>query len=107
MVYNQSDRSAADVAARLVGLGALGRGAVAAGVPPAAFESSLRAGGGAADVLELPPRGYGAFRAAVGVPSGGAAGARGAPRPVPAPAPALRGGPPRGLASGGTRRPAP
>ncbi len=41
IVYNQSDRSAADVAARLVGLGALGRGAVAAGVPPAAFESSV------------------------------------------------------------------
>ena len=74
IVYNQSDRSAADVAARLVGLGALGRGAVAAGVPPAAFESSLRAGGDAAYVLELPRRVYDACRAAVGLPSWGAAG---------------------------------
>lgn len=68
IAYNQTDRSAADVAARLVGLGALGRGAVAAGVPGPAFESSLRAGGDAAYVLELPRRVYDACRAAVDLP---------------------------------------
>src|SRR2546428_9821016 len=94
MVYNQSDRSAADVAARLVGLGALGRGAVAAGVPPAAFESSLRAGGGAADGLELPRKGYDARRAAGDLPSWGAAGAGAAPPPRAGPARRARGGPP-------------
>ena len=74
IVYNQSDRSAADVAARLVGLGALGRGAVAAGVPPTAFETSLRAGADAAYVLELPRRVYDACRAALELPSWGSAG---------------------------------
>ena len=74
VVYKQSDRSAADLAARLVGLGALGRGAVAAGVPPAAFESALRAGGDAAYVLELPRRVYDPCRAARELPSWGSAG---------------------------------
>src|SRR5207247_8831291 len=68
IVYNQSDRSAADVAARLVGLGALGRGAVAAGVPPAAFESSLRVGTDAAYVFEVRRRVYDVCRAALELP---------------------------------------
>jgi len=68
VVYKQSDRSAADLAARLVGLGALGRGAVAAGVPASAFESSLRAGGDAAYVLELRRRVYDVCRAALELP---------------------------------------
>ena len=68
IVYNQSDRSAADLAARLVGLGALGRGAVAAGVPASAFESSLRGGADAAYVLELRRRVYDACRAALELP---------------------------------------
>ena len=68
IVYNQSDRSAADLAARLVGLGVLGRGAVAAGVPAAAFESSLRAGTDAAYVLELRRRVYDVCRAALELP---------------------------------------
>jgi len=68
VVYKQSDRSAADLAARLVGLGALGRGAVAAGVPASAFESSLRTGGDAAYVLELRRRVYDVCRAALELP---------------------------------------
>jgi len=68
IVYNQSDRSAADLAARLVGLGALGRGAAAAGVPASAFESSLRGGADAAYVLELRRRVYDACRAALELP---------------------------------------
>src|SRR2546430_8664951 len=40
IVYNQSDRSAADLAARLVGLGVPGRGAVAAGRPAGALPPS-------------------------------------------------------------------
>jgi len=68
VVYKQSDRSAADLAARLVGLGALGRGAVAAGVPASAFESSLRAGRDAAYVLELRRRVYDVCGAALELP---------------------------------------
>jgi len=67
-VYKQSDRSAADLAARLVGLGALGRGAVAAGVPATAFESALRTGADAAYVLELRRRVYDVCRAARELP---------------------------------------
>ena len=68
IVYNQSDRSAADLAARLVGLGVLGRGAVAAGVPASAFAASLRAGGDAAYVLELRRQVYDVCRAALELP---------------------------------------
>src|SRR5207249_9628113 len=68
IVYDQSDRSAADVAARLVGLGALGRGAVAAGVPASAFESSLRVGTNAAYVFEVRRRVYDVCRAALELP---------------------------------------
>jgi hypothetical protein len=68
IVYKQSDRSAADLAARLVGLGALGRGAAAAGVPATAFESALRAGTDAAYVLELRRRVYDMCRAALELP---------------------------------------
>src|SRR5207247_5086269 len=50
-VYNQGDRSAADLAARLVGLGALGRGAAAAGGPAGAVASSPARGGDGACVL--------------------------------------------------------
>ena len=64
IVYNQADRSAADLAARLVGLGVLGRGTAAAGLPAAAFGSALRAGGDAGYVLELHARVYDACRAA-------------------------------------------
>ena len=64
VVYNQADRSAADLAARLVGLGVLGRGTAAAGLPAATFEPALRAGGDAAYVVELHARVYDACRAA-------------------------------------------
>jgi hypothetical protein len=74
VVYNQADRSAADLAARLVGLGALGRGTVAAGVPAGAFESTLRAGSDAAYVLELRRRVYDACRAALELPPWSSAG---------------------------------
>ena len=68
IVYKQSDRSAADLAARLVGLGALGRGAVAAGVPATAYQSALRAGSDAAYVVELRRRVYDVCRAALELP---------------------------------------
>ncbi len=74
VVYKQSDRSAADLAARLVGLGALGRGAVAAGVPASAFESSLRTGADAAYVVELRRRVYDVCRAALELPPWSSAG---------------------------------
>ncbi|HYL20718.1 MAG TPA: ABC transporter substrate-binding protein [Gemmatimonadales bacterium] len=64
ILYNQADRSAADLAARLVGLGVLGRGTAAAGVPTAAFASALRAGGDAGYVLELDAHVYDVCRAA-------------------------------------------
>ena len=64
IVYNQTDRSAADLAARLVGLGVLGRGTAAAGLPTAAFASALRAGGDAGYVLELDAHAYDVCRAA-------------------------------------------
>jgi hypothetical protein len=68
VVYKQTDRSAADLAARLVGLGVLGRGAVAAGVAPSAFESAVRSGHDVAYVLELRRRVYDACRAALELP---------------------------------------
>src|SRR5216117_3421399 len=68
IVYNQSDRSAADLAARLVGLGVLGRGAVAAGVPASAFAASLRAGSDAAYVVELRRQVYDVCRASLELP---------------------------------------
>jgi hypothetical protein len=68
VVYKQTDRSAADLAARLVGLGALGRGSAAAGVAPSAFESSLRAGNDITYVLEVRRRVYDACRAALELP---------------------------------------
>src|SRR2546425_9058966 len=52
IVYNQSDPSAAALAARLVGLGALGRGAAAARGPAGALQSSLPGGARAAYRLE-------------------------------------------------------
>ncbi len=64
IVYSQADRSAADLAARLVGLGVLGRGAAATGLPATAFPSALRAGGDAGYVLELDARVYDVCRAA-------------------------------------------
>jgi hypothetical protein len=64
IVYNQADRSAADLAARLVGLGVLGRGTAAAGLPTSAFASALRVGGDAGYVLEVDAHVYDACRAA-------------------------------------------
>ena len=68
VVYDQSDRSAADLAARLVGLGALGRGTVAAGLSAAAFRTALRAGGDTWYVLDVPRRVYDGCRAALELP---------------------------------------
>lgn len=64
IAYNQADRSAADLAARLVGLGVMGRGTTAAGMPATSFGPALRAGGDAAYVVELHARVYDACRAA-------------------------------------------
>jgi Bacterial extracellular solute-binding proteins, family 5 Middle len=74
IAYDQSDRSAADLAARLVGLGVLGRGTVAASIPPAAFPAALRAGGDAWYVVELPRRVYDVCRAALQLPTWAAGG---------------------------------
>jgi hypothetical protein len=74
LVYDQTDRSAADVAARLVGLGVLGRGTVAAGLPAAGFAAALQAGADAWYVLDLPRRVYGNCRAARELPPWIAAG---------------------------------
>lgn len=68
VVYDQSDRSAADLAARLVGLGALGRGTVAAGLSAVAFRTALRAGGDTWYVLDVPRRVYDGCRAALELP---------------------------------------
>ncbi|HET7296694.1 MAG TPA: ABC transporter substrate-binding protein [Gemmatimonadales bacterium] len=75
VVYDQADRSAADLAARLVGLGVLGRGTVAAGLPSAAFGAAVRAGEDAWYVLDLPRRVYDPCRAALGLPPWSPAGA--------------------------------
>ena len=56
IVYEQADRDARDLAARLVGLAALGRGAVVAGLAPAALETAFRSGGEAAYVLRVRRR---------------------------------------------------
>src|SRR5207245_2537113 len=56
IVYEQADRDARDLAARLVGLAALGRGAVVAGLAPAAFEPAFRSGAEAAYVLRVRRR---------------------------------------------------
>ncbi len=74
IVYDQTDRSAADLAARLVGLGVLGRGTVAAGLASAAFAAALRAGGDTWYVLELPRRVYDVCRAARDLPAWSPAG---------------------------------
>ena len=56
IVYEQADRDARDLAARLVGLATLGRGAVVAGLAPSAFEPAFRAGAEAAYVLRIRRR---------------------------------------------------
>jgi hypothetical protein len=69
VVYDRTDGSAADLAARLIGLGVLGPAAVAAGFVPDAFTSALRAGGDAAYVVSLPRRVYDPCRAARELPA--------------------------------------
>ena len=56
IVYEQTDRDGRDLAARLVGLATLGRGAVVAGLAPVAFESAFRSGAEAAYVLRIRRR---------------------------------------------------
>jgi hypothetical protein len=68
VVYDQTDRSAADLAARLVGLGAAGPHAVAAGLAPGAFAAALETARDAAYVLALRRRVYDACRAARELP---------------------------------------
>ena len=74
VVYNQTDRSAADLAARLVALGVLGRGAVATGLAPTPFEAALRAGTEGAYVLRLRRRVFDFCRAALELPPWSSAG---------------------------------
>jgi len=69
VVYDQSDRNAADLAARLVGLGALGNRSAATGLAPALFAAALRAGGDAAYVLPVRRRVFDVCRAALELPS--------------------------------------
>ncbi len=68
VVYDQADRNAADLAARLVGLGVLGNRAAATGLAPAAFAVALRAGGDAAYVLPIRRRVFDVCRAALELP---------------------------------------
>jgi hypothetical protein len=68
VVYSQADRDASDLAARLVGLGVLGAGAFATGLPPGAFELALQAGTEAAYVLPLRRRVFDSCRAALELP---------------------------------------
>ncbi len=68
VVYDQTDRSAADLAARLVGLGAVGTHAVATGLAPSAFAAALETGRDAAYVLALPRRVFDGCRAARELP---------------------------------------
>jgi hypothetical protein len=68
VVYDQTDRSAADLAARLVGLGAVGPHAVATGLAPSAFAATLETGRDAAYVLALPRRVFDVCRAARELP---------------------------------------
>ena len=68
VVYDQSDRNAADLAARLVGLGTLGNRSAATGLAPAVFAAALRAGGDAAYVLPLRRRVFDVCRAALELP---------------------------------------
>src|SRR5207249_4926298 len=56
VVYEQADRDARDLAARLVGLAAFGRGAVVAGLARTAFEPTFRGGTDAAYVLRVRRR---------------------------------------------------
>ena len=68
VVYDQTDRNAADLGARLVGLGVLGNRAVATGLAPGAFAAALRAGGDAAYVLPIRRRVFDVCRAALELP---------------------------------------
>src|SRR5438105_8359080 len=68
VVYDQADRNAADLAARLVGLGALGNRAAATGLATAAFTAALRAGGHAAYGVPLRRRVFDVCRAALELP---------------------------------------
>jgi hypothetical protein len=68
VVYDQTDRSAADLAARLVGLGAVGPHAVATGLAPSAFAATFETARDAAYVLALPRRVFDVCRAARELP---------------------------------------
>jgi hypothetical protein len=68
VVYDQTDRSAADLAARLVGLGAVGPHAVATGLSPGAFAAALESARDAAYVLALRRRVFDVCRAARELP---------------------------------------
>lgn len=68
VVYDQTDRSAADLAARLVGLGVAGPHAVAAGLAPSAFATALETAQDAAYVLALRRRVFDRCRAAQALP---------------------------------------
>jgi len=69
VVYDQADRNAADLAARIVGLGVLGKQGVASGLAPAAFAVALRSGGDAAYVLPIRRHVFDVCRAALELPS--------------------------------------
>jgi hypothetical protein len=68
VVYDQTDRSAADLAARLVGLGVVGPHAVAAGLAPSAFAAALETAHDAAYVVALRRRVFDRCRAARQLP---------------------------------------
>ncbi len=69
VVYDQADRNAADLAARIVGLGVLGNHGLASGLAPAAFAAALRSGGDAAYVLAIRRHVFDVCRAALELPA--------------------------------------
>ena len=69
VVYDQADRNAADLAARIVGLGVLGSHGVASGLAPTAFANALRSGGDAAYVLPIRRHVFDVCRAALELPA--------------------------------------
>src|SRR5213076_1842161 len=69
VVYEQADRDARDLAARLVGLATLGLGAVVAGLAAPAFEQAFRGATEAAYVLRVARRTVDACAAARQLPA--------------------------------------
>ncbi|HVH11255.1 MAG TPA: ABC transporter substrate-binding protein [Gemmatimonadales bacterium] len=104
VVYDQADRNAADLAARIVALGALGTRAVAAGLAPGAFAGAVRVGADAAYVFPIRRRVFDVCRATLELPPWSADGSVAPLLDVRSHAVARRGFPALELDWGGTPR---